>query len=1025
MVENNIIIKITSEADVTTADVALEELIEQSDKVGEQIDEARKQFRKAMGDIEKAVKDGTLSMEDMDKEVQELTRDYVKQRQELAKQKKENDKSIKSLKQAINTYNAVEGASGKMVQRLRAMREALQDMEDAGEYGSQAFIELSIAASKLQDQLGDTQEMIRVLSSDTIALDTAMSVGQGVAGGFYIATSAAEIFGDELEGLQKAFYKVQAAMAIISGVQQIYDSMLKKQSIPALRLNRAAQIIKSKAEERSAVLQTRLTAATAAGVAADGAKTISTRILTKAQLALNKAVAAFPFTIVLGAALVVIGAVVAAFFALSKRFDETTERTRAMNNELQRSNRLLNQLKKDTEFEISILEAEGKSELEIMQLRKRANDERVRLAEQAYDAMQKQYFEAKKHNDEMKQAMDEATQNLKDAYDEREELANESTISLIKAQTDAAKQLEEARIDLMKDGASKEIAQINLNYKQQLKAIEGHSASEIELRKVLLAKQAKEIAKVRRQYALQAQQTAIQEQKNLLTLMSQSRGTEADYAEEIALTKKIAEAEAQARIDALDKETMAESEYKAQVEAIRLDLANTLRDIDEQEVNRLAENKRRETEIVLAEAEAQKNALTGAESQDEQLAALNRYYAARKKQLEENAEMERQAVQRSTDTEEVKEAKIKQINANLQADLTALNKEGAEERINIETQYLGDLEREVSKTEDAVSRAQIGGKLGALQAHLDAQLNLYQAQQDKLEQQYAAGLITYQDYKQQEFEIAKAITDAEVQYQQDKMQAIADGFEQALGYMQQVSDFAFESIGNNIQAQIDKLDEMYTTDWQEAQNSANKKYITEKEYEKKKAALEMKQAKYAKAQALINAGISTALAIVTTIAQLGATPWGIAASVIAGAMGAAQMAIIASKPLAQYEKGRKGGKGEYAIVGEKGAEIMYVPQGASIIPHNKIADQAAWADYGVPKLSIPPLPTTDLETTKYISNTIDNRLTIDYDKLGEAVARNMPKPQAVTVNVDRSGVQVNDGFGSHTYLNRKYAGSWN
>ena len=1072
MAENNIIIKITSEADLDNAQKALQDLT----KRAEEQEQAMQQLRKEEQEDAKSIKQLGLSEKELADALQKNKKYYQDLRTQKIAETAETKKSIKELQNQVKAYKTLNGISGRAVTQLRAMREALMQMEDAGEFGSKAFVDLSIAAAKLEDQIGDTQQRIRVLSSDTLALDTMAGVGEAISGSFYIAQAGAEIFGDELEALQQTLYKVQNAMAVVSGIQQVYNS-LQKDSVVAVVAQNAAAKVKEKVTAKNAAIQAAANVQEAAGVAADGAKTVSTGILTKAQIKLNAAIAANPLAWLIGIVVAAVAAVAALGIGIYKLIHSFTDAGKAQADykdaskeleKVQRENAVgaaqrayerQQQVKKTSDEEEEAL-AEAKkrnaSEIELAQIKanyaKQAADDTKKYTEDEIQRNQKETDQYKRIMDAKRKKMEtyrvgskkhkkaleelaEAEQNYYDSLQKTTDLQNEANDAdraakeaeqeLLEARKQARLQAEQANIDLMREGAAKEIAQIRYNYREQLKLLTDNSAETIALRKALEAKQAKEIAKVRRQYALQAQQTAIQEQKNLLTAMSQSRGTEADYAEEIALAKKIAEAEAQARIDALDKENMAESEYKAQVEAIRLDLANTLRDIDEQEVNRLTENKRRETEIVLAEAEAQKNALTGAESQEEQLAALDRYYAARKKQLEENAELERQAVQRSTDTEEVKEAKIKQINANLQADLTALNKEGAEERINIETQYLGDLEREVSKTEDAVSRAQMGGKLGALQAHLDAQLNLYQAQQDKLEQQYADGLITYQDYKQQEFEISKAITDAEVQYQQDKMQAIADGFEFALNQIQQVSDIAFEAINQNIQAEMDALDEQYTTDWEEAQKNADKKYITEKEYEKKKAALEMKQARYAKAQALINAGISTAQAIVTTLAQLGATPWGIAASVIAGAMGAAQMAIIASKPLAQYEKGRKGGKGEYAIVGEKGAEIMYVPQGASIIPHNKIADQAAWADYGVPKLSIPPLPTTDLETTKYISTTNDNRLTIDYDKLGEAVARNIPKQQAVTVNVDRSGIRVSDAYGSHTHLNQKYTGTWN
>lgn len=49
-----------------------------------------------------------------------------------------------------------------------------------------------------------------------------------------------------------------------------------------------------------------------------------------------------------------------------------------------------------------------------------------------------------------------------------------------------------------------------------------------------------------------------------------------------------------------------------------------------------------------------------------------------------------------------------------------------------------------------------------------------------------------------------------------------------------------------------------------------------------------------------------------------------------------------------YAKGRKGGPAEYAIVGEEGPELMYLPQGASIIPNNKIQSPSEWENFGVP-----------------------------------------------------------------------------
>lgn len=69
------------------------------------------------------------------------------------------------------------------------------------------------------------------------------------------------------------------------------------------------------------------------------------------------------------------------------------------------------------------------------------------------------------------------------------------------------------------------------------------------------------------------------------------------------------------------------------------------------------------------------------------------------------------------------------------------------------------------------------------------------------------------------------------------------------------------------------------------------------EYDAYQEELAIKQAKREKALNLTQAIINTALSVTSTIAQLGATPWGIAAAAIGAAMGAVQIALIASQPV--------------------------------------------------------------------------------------------------------------------------------
>ena len=287
------------------------------------------------------------------------------------------------------------------------------------------------------------------------------------------------------------------------------------------------------------------------------------------------------------------------------------------------------------------------------------------------------------------------------------------------------------------------------------------------------------------------------------------------------------------------------------------------------------------------------------------------------------------------------------------------------------------------------------------------------------------------DRKKELARINQEIADEEAEYGDAELEKEEERFRKQQQMMQEHRDMVvnmateiMQSVSSIAGDIFDLASSKVQQEMQQLEDALDQGMVTQEEYERKKAALQMKQARYAKANSLMNIGISTAMAIMQTLAQLGATPWGIAMASIAASTGAAQLAIAAAKPLAAYEKGRNGGEGEYALVGEKGAEIMYVPQGASIIPHNKINRPDTWGAYGVPQIATPDQPDIKREILTAIAmQSLAGG--INYDKLGKAVAAAMPQPKAVSVNIDRNGIMVNNGHDIHTYMNTKYCGAWN
>ena len=126
--------------------------------------------------------------------------------------------------------------------RLRELQKTLADMALAGQDGTKAFRDMEREAGKLKDQIGDTQQRIKNLASDTRTIDTFVGAIQGITAGFQIAQGAAALFGAEEEELQKSLVKVQAAMALANGVQQVAN-LLNKDSILITQGQAAAQAL--------------------------------------------------------------------------------------------------------------------------------------------------------------------------------------------------------------------------------------------------------------------------------------------------------------------------------------------------------------------------------------------------------------------------------------------------------------------------------------------------------------------------------------------------------------------------------------------------------------------------------------------------------------------------------------------------------------------------------------------------------------------------------------------------------------
>jgi len=134
---------------------------------------------------------------------------------------------------------------------------------------------------------------------------------------------------------------------------------------------------------------------------------------------------------------------------------------------------------------------------------------------------------------------------------------------------------------------------------------------------------------------------------------------------------------------------------------------------------------------------------------------------------------------------------------------------------------------------------------------------------------------------------------------------------------------SFEIGQNLFDAQLQRLEMQQAAELKLVGDNAAAKEAIEEKYNKKKIALQRKAALVEKVQGVFSIGIDTARGVMNAISKVSTiplVPWIIA-------MGALQMAAVASKPLPQYAKGTKYSQSGPAIVGEKGRELMISPSG--------------------------------------------------------------------------------------------------
>lgn len=147
--------------------------------------------------------------------------------------------SIEAMNKALLDLGATEETTtektASMKTQLRQMKEQLSQMDE----GTPEFEALRIKAGQLDDKIKDLNKSVASIGSDTNKIDGLISLASGVAAGFAVAKGVSALFGEESEDVQKALVKLNAAMAILQGLQTL-QNVLQKESAASLLLQSAS-----------------------------------------------------------------------------------------------------------------------------------------------------------------------------------------------------------------------------------------------------------------------------------------------------------------------------------------------------------------------------------------------------------------------------------------------------------------------------------------------------------------------------------------------------------------------------------------------------------------------------------------------------------------------------------------------------------------------------------------------------------------------------------------------------------------
>lgn len=871
-----------------------------------------------------------------------------KESAEFKKLNQEVEEGIRLFGLLSGITEEVETKTTSFKSELRAIKNELALMEDAGQdfsetYGM-SFEELAIKAAKLEDQIGDTAERVRVLSSDTANMDAAVEGVQMVANGFQIASGAAALFGQSEEDVQKVLVKLNAIMAITQGLQQM-QNFLRGQSILKLKLESAGNYILATS-----------TTVTAATYRLFGVAVNQTSFAFKA---LRTAI------ISTGIGALIVGLT----FLISKivEWTDSTEDAEAAQNQLNLSLEAQNQLLQDNldgidfakRAAIARATIAGKSAADIKKIEEQASKESIDALYDDMVAKGRIADQVRDNNAASKEAIDQAN----------------------KAHVEATKKWGDAVAENELKGLEKKAELIDKDRKDQ------------EEKNKRAGEKAIELAKRNAEALFQIEQRRLQREADIFKSLSDDEGTGYD-----------------ARLLALNDFVKRQSvllEFQRKNELSKTGLTKL-------EIKNINSKYDLELQQLTEQAYGTRNRIIK-QKDDEAKADQEKFLADMKASQDNRAKNIIASVDKT----------YKQINNNnvlhQQEELNALKKSYQDGKLSIE-----QFEKQSNDIREKYTRFDLNNHIASLEAKI-SNLKAIGENTEELEQQL------FDARKQMYDEDAAAYTQKEkeksattLEEEQKRQNAIAALRQNSLQVIQNIAALIQQSDNAKDEAEISRIERL-----------KERKVISEEAALRRTTAIKRKAAIQEKNMALFSALLSKPQAVLSVLADK-TIPTVIKPFLVAATIASvlSEIALIVARPLPQLWRGTKSAKrGLYRVgevgmesmwhqstglqpLGQRGEEIKYIPEGARVF---NAAETSQMMKSPAPFFELPTM--AEMPEFDYSNNTTPE---IDYDKLGESVAKHVGKLQ------DMPGFEMrldSDGFAyyvkekNHTtkIVNQKYS----